>query len=147
MKTIAKPVASRIKVEAKKHPRFSSLCISLGQFTHQITSRLNVLASGYKIIGVSSLPEEEALSRGINFLSETFVFSVAGTIIVVEYARSEAKNAEKAKKAQEAEQEFRQYLEDKFTHLTQEIAVLQTRVEELDKMSKLEVESSVFILI
>lgn len=106
VKTIAKPVASRMKVEAKKHPNFMTACIAIGQFSHQITSRLNILASGYKILGVKPLPEEDALSRGVNFLSESFVFLVGGTIIVVEYSRSEAKSAIKAEQQAQKEADF-----------------------------------------
>ncbi len=106
MKTIAKPVASRMKVEAKKHPLFMSICTHIGEFSHQITSRVNVLASGYKILGIKPLPEDEALSRGVNFLSESFVFLVGGTIIVVEYQRSEAKSAVKAEQQAQKEADF-----------------------------------------
>ena len=50
------------------------------------------------------LPVEDAISKGVNFLSESFVFTVAGTIILIEYNRNEKKNAEKAKIAQEKEE-------------------------------------------
>lgn len=132
VKTIAKPVATRLKVEARKHPTFSRICIKVGELSHQVTSRMNVIASGYKILGVNPLPEEEALSRGVNFLSESFVFTVAGTIIIVEYSRSETKNALKAQKAAEEESRFRQYLDDKFAALSADLHFLRDRVEKLE---------------
>lgn len=99
-------MANRIKIEAKKHPMMMNGCVYIGQISHQITSRLNVLASGYKILGIKPLPEEEALARGVNFLSEAFVFLVGGGIIVVEYNRSEEKSAIKAQKEAMKEADF-----------------------------------------
>jgi len=101
-----------MKIEAKRHPTLMSSCIYVGQFSHQITSRLNVLASGYKILGIKPLPEDEALSRGVNFLSEAFVFLVGGGIIIVEYSRSEAKNALKAEQTAQKEADLLQRLTD-----------------------------------
>lgn len=121
-----------MKVEARKHPRFSKVCITIGEFSHQITSRMNVLASGYKILGVNPLPEEEALVRGINFLSESFVFVVAGSIIIVEYTRSETKNALKAQQAAESEARFRQYLEGKFDDLSSDLGRLNDKIKKLE---------------
>ena len=59
VKTLAKPIAQRIKIEASRHPRFSVYCTSLGQAVHHISSRINILASGYKFFGVKPLPPEE----------------------------------------------------------------------------------------
>lgn len=146
MKTIAKPVATRMKVEARKHPNFSKVCITIGEFSHQITSRMNVLASGYKILGVNPLPEEEALARGINFLSESFVFVVAGSIIIIEYARSEAKSALKAQQAAEAEAQFRQYLESKFDALSSDIQILNERIKNLEIAAEEQVRSFCFLV-
>ena len=59
----------------------------------------------YKFVGVRPLPEEEALAKGANFLSEVFIFSVAGLAITLEVWRSDYQSAQKsaAAKAQEAE--------------------------------------------
>ncbi len=43
VKTIAKPVATRLKIESVKHPNFQRYCKNMGQFAHQIGSRVNVL--------------------------------------------------------------------------------------------------------
>lgn len=61
--------------------------------------------SRYKFVGVRPLPEEEALAKGANFLSEVFIFSVAGLVITLEVWRSDSQSAQKsaAAKAQEAE--------------------------------------------
>jgi len=84
VKTIAKPVANRMKVESSKHPNFSNVCITVGQFSHYINTRINVFATGFKFVGVKPLENEKALSEGIGFLSEAVVFTVAGGIIIYE---------------------------------------------------------------
>mmetsp|Transcript_7483 Transcript_7483/g.11115 ORF Transcript_7483/g.11115 Transcript_7483/m.11115 type:complete len:101 (+) Transcript_7483:162-464(+) len=94
-----------MKKEAANHPSFSSLCDFVGQKIHHTTSRANVVAMGYKFVGVKPLPKEEAVAKGVNFLSEVFIFAVAGTVITLETWRSEHHNALKsaANKAKEDE--------------------------------------------
>lgn len=53
VRTLSKPLAKRIKLQAANHPSISKWTIALGQFTYNLTARLNVLASGYKLVGVS----------------------------------------------------------------------------------------------
>ncbi len=132
MKTLAKPVANRIKVEVRRHPKFSELCTNIGQLTHQVTSRLNVMASGYKILRVEPLPEDEALARGINFVSESFIFGVGGGILVFEYQRSEAKTAAKALQAEEDNRRYQEYLDDKFQNLYREIKSISGRLDDIE---------------
>jgi hypothetical protein len=61
----------------------------------------------YKFVGVKPLPEEEALAKGANFMSEAFIFTVAGLVITLEVWRSEHQSAEKSAvaKAKEAEKD------------------------------------------
>lgn len=132
-------MANRIKIEAKKHPTMNNACVYVGQISHQITSRLNVLASGYKILGIKPLPEEEALARGVNFLSESFVFLVGGGIIVVEYNRSEEKSALKAQKEAMKEADFLRRLseaEAKLAKIEQEKGDFDDKTFDLDQRLK-----------
>jgi len=129
-----------MKTEAKKHEKFSSFCILVGQQSHQISSRLTAIASGFKVIAINPLAEEEALSQGISFLSEFFVFSVAGGIIIVEFARSEMKSAQKAEQTKQAEAEFRQYLEDRFSKLDQKLETMAKRIETIEQKQNSEQE-------
>lgn len=126
VKTLAKPVANRLKVEAGKHPKLSAYIVYIGQFAHQISSRANVLAAGYRFLGVKPLLKEEALSKGVNFLSESLVFTVAGAVIVVEYARSEAKSAEKSAIANAKEEAYRKAVSDRIEALEQRISDLES---------------------
>jgi optic atrophy 3 protein len=128
VKTLAKPVAARLKKEAKKRPYLTKVCIETGQISHQFSARLNSFASGYKVVGINPLPEEDALSRGINFMSEFLVFSIAGGIIIIEYARSEEKNAQKAEQIRIKEAEFKEYLEQRFSSLDTKLQSLERQI-------------------
>lgn len=143
MKTLAKPFATRLKIEARNHKSISKLCTVTGEAVHQITSRLNVLASGYKVLGIAPLPEEQALAQGINFLSESFIFLVAGGIIVIEYTRSEYKSAKKAQKLADEDAKFKGYLESKFTELSEEVHRLNSTVSQLEETVKAQVRTTV----
>lgn len=50
VRTLAKPVANKMKKEAANHPLFSSACVYCGQKIHYFSSRANVLALGYFIL-------------------------------------------------------------------------------------------------
>lgn len=76
-----------MKKEAPKKPLFSKFCIGIGQGVHTLFSRINVLASGYKFVGVKPLAADEALSKGVEYLSEFLVISASGAIIMIEVGR------------------------------------------------------------
>lgn len=132
VKTLSKPLTTRLKKEAKRFQNFSNVCVSVGQLTHQFSSRATALASGFRVKEINPLPDEEALARGISFVSETFMFLVAGGIIVIEFNRSEEKNAQKAAAAKQKEEEFRQYLEDRFAAVDQRVQHLEERIAQLE---------------
>jgi len=46
---------------------------------------------------IKSLEESAAFTRGADFLSESFIFFVGGGVVVFEYQRGKAKDAEKAR--------------------------------------------------
>lgn len=112
IKTAAKPVAAYFKAEAPKSPVFSKICAAIGQSVHKLSSRLNVLVSGYKFVGVKPLEHDVALSKGVEYVAEFIVIGASGGIIMIEFSRSEKKNAIKAAKqaAKEAKmQKVREY--------------------------------------
>eukprot|EP01041_Mallomonas_annulata_P009588 gene9588-19930_t len=131
LKQISKPLAARLKVEATKRPNFGSRCAYVGENVHQINSRVNVIASGYKFVGAKPLSYEDARNQGVDFLSELFVFSAAGGIIIIEFWRSETKAAIKAKetaaKEKNLEERFRNietFLKDIETSLPRESKIM-----------------------
>ena len=46
IRTIAKPVAARLMVDAKNHPAVAKICMVCGEGMHQISSRIYILAQG-----------------------------------------------------------------------------------------------------
>jgi hypothetical protein len=107
VRTLAKPMASGIKNRLRRHPVLSEQVGVMGQGLHQISSRINVVSSGYKFVGAKPLNHEDAVAKGANAISEGFIFFVAATVATFEYFRSENKSALKAQKqaAKEAEEE------------------------------------------
>jgi hypothetical protein len=135
IKTISKPISNRIKTEVAKYPRASRGCIWVGQQSHQVLSRVTVFANGYRFIGAKPLPEEQALKDGVDFLSETVLFMIAGGLLVFEYQRGENKNALKAVAAAKKEKEDKQDLHRRFVELELEMAVMRATMLKLRKVS------------
>lgn len=98
VKTLAKPLSKSVKHQFSRFDVTKRLLIGIGQSYHRITSRLTIWASGYRVRSITPLEEEKALQDGAEFIGEVFVFSVSGTLIVLEYNRSS--NAEKSRQEQ-----------------------------------------------
>jgi len=98
VKTLAKPLAKRIKHDFSRFPLTQRLLISIGQTTHVVTSRMTIWSAGYKVRSITPLDPEKAMSDGADFLGESIVFFVAGSVVVLEYNLSKAKEKEKEEK-------------------------------------------------
>ena len=91
VKTLAKPISKRLKHDCSRYEFTQNLLVGIGRGTHAITSRMTIWSAGYKVRSINPLEREEALNRGAEFLSESFVFLVGGTVIVLEYNRNREK--------------------------------------------------------
>jgi hypothetical protein len=129
VKTIAKPLASRLKVEAASRPALREFCEKIGNKVHYIYSRMNVVASGYKFVGVKPLAPEVALNDGISTLSETLVVGFSAFVVIVDYSRSATSNAEKAEKAAEDKRRTQEELEARFRALEDRATAMEQRAE------------------
>ncbi len=129
VKAIAKPLAARMKVEASYRPKFKSLCEKIGEGVHYMYSRMNVVASGHKFVGVKPLSAEQALSDGISTLSETFVVAFSAMVIIVDYSRSNTSNALKAAKAADEKKAEKDALEARFNALELRLEALEKKLE------------------
>ncbi|RKP23395.1 optic atrophy 3-like protein [Syncephalis pseudoplumigaleata] len=87
IRTIAKPIAARIKDYSKTHPRFRNACISMAQAMHRFELNLKMKFLGYKKETIRPLNDARAIEAGTNFLSEAFLFSVAAGVILFEATR------------------------------------------------------------
>lgn len=86
-------------------------------------------SSGYKVRSIAKLEEEAALSQGADILSETFLFTVSGGIVVYEYNRSSAK--EKKKEAARL-----QVIRDDAERLQKKLVSLDKRLVALEEYAK-----------
>lgn len=91
VRTVAKPVATAIKGQARQHPRFKQLCISLAQRLHQTDTNLKMRLMGKSTFKVRPLNEAKAIESGATFVAEGFIFSVAGGLILYESFRARKK--------------------------------------------------------
>jgi hypothetical protein len=109
VKTISKPVGMFFKAQAQKEPRVAKLFMDVGQRMHYVQSRINVVASGYKFVGVKPLPNDQALNDGAGTMSELLVLSLSATIVIYEYQKSAIKDRDKAN-ALNAEKQTQRFL-------------------------------------
>ena len=124
LKTLSKPLGSRLRTEAEKRPSFFAVSEYIGQATNVLSSRINVYASGYKFLGVKPLPPKDAMELGVSYIADGIIIFLGGGIIITEYLRGEASNAIKAVKAAEVLAENKAALTAKFDALQSKITAL-----------------------
>ena len=121
-RTIAKPVANSIKSYAKTHPRFKNGCIYLGQKIHNFDKRSKNKLNGIRTTHIDPLSDEKAIDLGAEVIGETFIFAVAGTILVIESERS--KRHEQAKD---------QHIEGVLTTQAAELSRLKSKLSQVEQ--------------
>ena len=99
IKTISKPIAKSLKSSATNHPFFKRICISVAQKTHSFEHSLKLRFLDYNSEAITHpLSEARAIQKGADFISEFFLFIVAGTVVAAETIRgrlsSQAKSDE-----------------------------------------------------
>ncbi|KAI8394339.1 optic atrophy 3 protein-domain-containing protein [Radiomyces spectabilis] len=126
IRTLAKPVANSIKTQAKQHPKFREFCIDVAQKSHRLEMTLKMKFLGYKKEVIRPLNDAKAIESGANFLSESFVFGVAASVILAESWRSRytAKNR-------------RNYVDDSLEKLESENANLNEALENMRQTQQL----------
>lgn len=81
-----------MKAQAREYESFKRLCIGLAQRLHRADVRLRMGLMGSEHASkVRPLNENKAIENGATFLSETFIFSVAGGLILFESWRQRQK--------------------------------------------------------
>ncbi|KAF9437272.1 hypothetical protein BGZ76_001387 [Entomortierella beljakovae] len=88
VRTIAKPIANSIKSYSANHPKFRDACIGVAQFSHRAEMQLKMKFLGYKVEAIRPLNDARAVEIGANFLGEAIIFGVAGSLIILENART-----------------------------------------------------------
>nr|DAD22754.1 TPA_asm: hypothetical protein HUJ06_024217 [Nelumbo nucifera] len=76
LKTVCKPIATRLKKEAGLHPRFRQLIINFAQANHRFTTTLQRRIYGHATdVDIRPLNEEKAVQASADLLGELFVFT------------------------------------------------------------------------
>lgn len=104
IKTLAKPMAKRVKHTFKQSQLTQNILISVGQASHVITTRMTIWSAGYKVRSIQALDNEKALSQGADFIGEAFIFGVGGGIVIWEYNKSKEKENKKEALAKQKEE-------------------------------------------
>ncbi|GMH59801.1 hypothetical protein TrST_g1597 [Triparma strigata] len=126
IKTLSKPLSKSLKTSAASHPSLSQSLNLLGQASHQITARLNIWSSGFKVKNIGRLNDDKALQKGSDIFGETIVLSVASGVVIFEYQSSAAK----AKAKEDAKMREMEAVD---VELQTKIRVLQKRVDVLER--------------
>ncbi|XP_028780298.1 OPA3-like protein [Neltuma alba] len=133
LKTLSKPVASRLKQQAAIHPRFSQYIVRIAQANHRVTTQMQRRIYGHATdVEIRPLNEEKAVQAAVDLIGELFVFSVAGVLLIFEVqrsARSEARKEERRKQELEA---VRQGNEE----IAEEVELLKHKIQELEKLAR-----------
>ncbi|KAF8959761.1 optic atrophy 3 protein-domain-containing protein [Flammula alnicola] len=120
IRTLAKPISSRIKEQARQHERFRGLCIDLAQFMYRSEVKLRTNFLGEQAKHIRPLSEVKAIENGANALAEGFLFSVAAALIIGETWRSSRNQSKR-----------RVSVDDQLEDLGTRLAELTTRVDSL----------------
>uniref|UniRef100_A0ACD5VH13 Uncharacterized protein n=1 Tax=Avena sativa TaxID=4498 RepID=A0ACD5VH13_AVESA len=101
LRTLSKPIASRLKSQAAVHPKFRDFIISIAQMNHRITTRIQRRIYGHATnVEIRPLDEQKAVQAATDLIGEGFIFSVAVAALIFEVqrsARSEARKEEARK--------------------------------------------------
>lgn len=105
VRTLSKPIANTIKAQAKEHKAFRKACIEFAQWMHRAEFRItgiNRAKSGGANVRLRPLNDAKAVDAGATFLSETFIFTVAGGAILFETWRARRKEKNRRDEVAEA---------------------------------------------
>ncbi|XP_076931171.1 OPA3-like protein [Bidens hawaiensis] len=121
LRTLSKPIASRLKQHAATHPKFRASIIGLAQANHRLTTNIQRRIYGHATdVEIRPLNEEKAVQAAGDLIGELFVFSVAGLAVIFEEARK---------------QEF-EVLRQRDEDLAKELECLNQKIEELEQLAK-----------
>ncbi|KAI3966121.1 hypothetical protein MKW92_031208 [Papaver armeniacum] len=141
LKTVCKPIATRLKVEAGKHPRFRQLIINFAQTNHRLTTTVQRRIYGHATdVAIPPLNEENAVKDAADLLGEIFVFSVAGAALMFEVHRSSKSEARK----EELRMEELEAIKQKKEHLGRELELIKGKLAELEQLANAQGLSGIF---
>ncbi|MCO5571018.1 hypothetical protein L7F22_024749 [Adiantum nelumboides] len=106
IRTLSKPLATRLKVQAARHERFRTLIENFAQAHHKFSVNLQRRIYGHATdVEIRPLDPEKAVQAAADILGEFVVFSVGVGAVIFEVqrsARSEARKEEARRQEIEA---------------------------------------------
>ncbi|KAL8268691.1 hypothetical protein R6Q59_002489 [Mikania micrantha] len=133
LKIICKPIAKRIKNKAGHHAQFRQSIINFAQANHRFNTKLQRRIYGHAIdAAIRPLNEEKAVQAAADFVGELFIFTVAGTALILEFQRSSKAEARKEARRKQELEALKQRDED----LAREIEMLKYKINEIEEVAK-----------
>ncbi|PAV23386.1 OPA3-domain-containing [Pyrrhoderma noxium] len=120
IRTIAKPIASTIKHQAKEHETFRRLCVQIAQSKHRTEVNLRTNLLGEPAKNIRPLSEARAIDSGADAIAEGFLFAVAAVLIIGESWRSSRSQSKR-----------RDLVDDQIEDLSNRISELSKTVEDM----------------
>lgn len=141
VKTLSKPIAARLKVQAGRHPKFRNFIVGIAQGNHRITTQMQRRIYGHATdVEIRPLNEEKAVQAAVDLLGELFVFSVAVAALTFEVQRSARSEAKKEELRRKELEELRQQDRD----LAREVELLKSKLQEIEHLAQKRGLSGVF---
>ena len=129
VRTVTKPMAQSIEHRAKTNKTLGDQAAYIGQFIHQITTRVNVVSQGYKFVGAKPVSHDEAVGKGAKFMSETVIMCIAMSVTTFEYLRSEKEKKEKEAVKKEIETQRKAELNQRLSNLENNMDIIMKKLD------------------
>ncbi|KAG5622495.1 hypothetical protein H5410_007713 [Solanum commersonii] len=133
LKTLSKPIGSRLKQQARLHPKFRNFIVSMAQANHRITTTMQRRLYGHATnVEIRPLDEEKAVQAAVDLLGEAFVFSVAVAALYFEVQRSSRSEAKK----EELRRQDLEQMRERDDALSREVENLKSKIQELEQLAR-----------
>ncbi|CAO2175258.1 unnamed protein product [Urochloa humidicola] len=133
LRTLSKPIASRLKSQAAVHPKFRNFIIAIAQINHRITTKIQRRIYGHATdVAIRPLDEQKAVQAATDLIGEAFIFSVAVAALIFEVQRSARAEARK----EEARKQELEELKQREDSLAKELEDLKLKLIEIERLAK-----------
>ncbi|BAD81625.1 unknown protein [Oryza sativa Japonica Group] len=133
LRTLSKPIASRLKNQAAVHPKFRNFIICIAQINHRVTTRIQRRIYGHATdVEITPLNEEKAVQAATDLIGEGFIFSVAVAALIFEVQR----NARSEARKEEARKQELEELKQREESLSKDLEDLKLRLAEIEHLAK-----------
>ncbi|XP_076924800.1 OPA3-like protein [Bidens hawaiensis] len=133
VRTLSKPIATRLKKQAAVSPKFRTSIIGIAQANHWLTTTIQRRIYGRATnVEVRPLNEERAVQAAGDLIGELFVFTVAGAVVIFEVQRSARSEAKKEGIRKKEIEVLMQRDED----LTKQVQLLEQKLNQLEQITK-----------